>query len=620
MPRLTSKQFRTGFVVLGLALTFLACSRKVPQVRQAVFAPGAVTIELDRAAEIRAAVITAGDGTRVARAAFSKGYRNKSVKIDFNWTERNPYRIRLATDAGELEYPVVSPELARDELFLFHFPYGMKSLSTVVPAAAEITGSLQLKNDASSPRRFEVQVTFSRGFQIVDRNDERYGTTESGTVEFRDRVDLTNHYDSRIIGIRVMSPDRAVADSGEVTLRIFEAQEIIFQRTVRIRVLDPEALSRHIQASGIDFPTDDKGERDQRLIPDMLHLAPMPLLLALVTGRGDDDTDHRMVPFGFYTVMLRNASGEDVALIMRGWVEDPNTGENLEAFRPHVHVNAAGEIFTSVVVPGGSTQRVIMPIYVEPASVLPGTYRLRYTLIQFGTKAPFADYTQGFQVARQPVGPMIATGAGALLTVIFLPVMLVSFKRIYGAYKVRWIILAALYGAVGFVVVNIPGTFLADLFRALLEPFSFLATGLFYGVVQYTLWASLIVLVPRKGMMTLVMTVRLLLSGVMLGHISAVSVIWMSVQAFLAEAFLWVTGCTRGNRDTGLNPLALIVAFTIADVISMLFTFQSAIFLYRLYYADWYVVLNCLVNGVLYTIIGTVLGLNMGKRLRMVVE
>ncbi len=609
-----------GFIAIGLALTLLACSRKVPQVKQAVFSPGAVTIELDREVEIRAAVIVAGNGARVARTAFSKGYRNKTVKIDFNWTEKSRYRIHLATDAGNFEYPVVSPELARDELFLFHFPYGMKSPSTVVPAAAEITGSLQLKNDASSPRRFDVQVAFSRGFQIVDRNDERYGTTGSGAVEFRERVDLTSHYDSKIIGIRVISPDRAVADSGAVTLRILEAQEIIFQQTVGIRVLEPEALSQHVRASGIDFPTDDKGERDQRLIPDMLHLAPMPLLLALVTGHRDDDTDHHMVPFSFYTVMLRNTTGEDVALIMRGWVEDPNTGENLEAFRPHVHVTAAGEIFTSVVVPGSGAQRVIMPIYVEPASVLPGTYRLRCTLTQFGTRAPFADYTHDFEVTRQPVGPMIATGAGALLTAIFLPVMLVSFKRIYGTYKVRWIILAALYGAVGFVVVNIPGTLLADLFQALLQPFSFLATGLFYGVVQYTLWASLIVLVPRKGMMTLVMTVRLLLSGVMLGNVSAVSVIWMSVQAFLAEAFLWLTGCTRGNRDTALNPLALILAFTIADVISMLFTFQSAIFLYRLYYADWYIVLNCLVNGVIYTIIGTVLGLNMGKRLRMVVE
>jgi hypothetical protein len=615
-----SKRFTTGLVVIGLALTFFSCSRKVPEVRRTVFTPGLVTIELDRPAEIHAAEVTTGDGRRVARAVFSKGYRHQSVRIDFSWTEKSRYRIRLATSAGEIKCAVVSPALARDELFVLHFPFGMKSRSTVVPADTEITGSLQLRKDASWPRRFEVHLSFSEGFRIVDGNDGRYRLTESGTVEFWDRMELSNRYDSRIIGIRVMSPNASVASSGKVILRILKAQQVVFQQVVRIRVLDPESLSHHIQATGIDFPTDAKGDRDERLIRDILHLTPLPMLLALFTGQKNDDVDHRMIPFSFYTATLRNTLREDVALIMRSWVEDPHTGEKLEAFRPHFHVNAAGEIFSSVIVAGGSTQRVIAPIYVEPVSVLPGTYRLRYTLTQFGTSTPFSSYTHDFQVVRQPLGPLVVTTAGALLTVILIPAFLIFFKRIYGGYKVRWIILAALYGAVGFVVVNIPGTFLAGLFRALLEPFSFLATGFFYGVVQYALWGSLIVLVPRKGMMTLVMAVRFLLSGVMLGNISAVSLIWLSVHAFLAEAFLWMTGCTRGNEGAGMNPAALLLAFTLSEAISTFFSFESAIFLYRLYYANWYIVLNCLIGGVVYTLVGTVLGLNMGKRLRMVVE
>lgn len=585
-----------------------------------MFSPGFVTIELNRSAEIRSAEVTAADGVQMARAVFSKGYRNERVKIDFNWAEQSRYQIRLATGTGDIEYAVTSPELPRDELFIFHFPFGMKSQSTVVPADSEITGSLQLKNDSSLPRRFEVHLSFSAGFRIADPQDTRYSKTESGIVEFRDWVELPNRYDSKIVGITVLSPESMEHNPGDVTLRILEGRRIVFRQTVRIRMLDPESLSRHIHATEIDFPTDEKGEHDERLIRDMLHLTPIPLLLALVTGQENDAEDHRMIPFSFFTVSLKSTLEEDVALILRTWVEDSNTGEKLEAFRPHFHVNAAGEIFSSVIVPGGSTEAVILPIYVEPVSVLAGTYRLRYTLTQFGTKAAFCSYTHDFQVARQPLGPMLVTTAGALLTVMFLPAFLIFFKRIYGGYKVRWIILSALYGAVGFVVVNIPGTLFADLFRALLEPFSFLATGFFYGVVQYALWGSLIVLVPRKGMMTLVMAVRLLLSGVMLGNISAVSLIWMAVHAFLAEAFLWLTGCTRGSKGTDLKPAALLLAFTLSELISTFFSFESAIFLYRLYYATWYIVLNCLIGGVVYTIIGTVLGWKLGKRLRMVVE
>ncbi|WP_449245027.1 hypothetical protein [Desulfobacca acetoxidans] len=607
-------------VVICLALSFFSCSRKIPEIERTVFAPGVVAIELDRPVALYSVEVMSGERARVARALFSKGYWNKSVRIDFNWTEKCRYRIRLVTGAGNIECAVVSPELPREELFIFHFPFGMKSQRTVVPADTEITGSLQVKNDAFTPRRFEVQVSFSEGFRMVDCSDMRYRTTASGTVEFRDCMELSNHYDSRIISIRVMSPNPSVVNSGVVTLRILEAQRVVFQQAVRVRVLAPEFLSHGIQATGIDFPTDDKGDRDERLIRDVLNLTPIPLLLALFTGQENDDVDHRMVPFSFYNVTLENTLREDVALILRAWVEDPNTGEKLEAFRPHFHVVAAGEIFSSVIVSSGSTQKVIVPIYVEPFLVLPGTYRLRYTLTQFGTCVPFSSYTHDFQVAQPPIGPIVVTTAGAFLTVIFLPTFLVFFKRIYGGYKVRWIILAALYGAVGFVVVSIPGMFFADLFRALLEPFSFLATGFFYGVVQYTLWGSLIVLVPRKGMMTLVMAVRLLLSGVMLGNISAVSLIGMSVHAFLTEVFLWITGCTRGGEGTGINAAALLLAFVLSDVISTFFSFKSAIFLYRLYYADWYIVLNCLIGGVVYTFVGTMLGLNMGKRLKMVVE
>lgn len=617
---MSSKRWSAGLATICLALAVYSCGRALPVVEQTVFSAGFVSIELDRCAEIRSAELTSMDGTRIARVVFSGGYRGRTVKIDCNWTENSSYRIHLATDAGRIEYTAVAPQSPRDEICSFQFPFGLKSRGTIVPADTEITGSLQLKNDSSPRRRYAVRVSFPQGFRIADSRDDRYRETGAGTMEFRDQVELSNRYDSKIIGITVMSPGKCTLDPGEVTVQVEEADRTIFRDAVSVRVIAPETLSGHIKTTEINFPTDAKGYRDERLIPDILHLAPLPRLLAIITGRENDDTDHRMIPFGFYAVKLRNTLEEDSALVIRSWVEDPNTGESIEAFRPHFHVNAAGEIFTFAIVPGRSTQTAIMPIYVEPSLVLPGSYRLCCTLTQFGTSTPFSANTHNFEVARQPVGPMVVTTAGTLLAVLFLPAFFVFFARIYGDYKVRWIVLAALYGAVGFVVVNIPGTFFADLFRALLEPFNFLATGFFYGVVQYALWGSLIVLVPRKGIMALVMTVRLLLTGIMLGHISAVAVIWMATHAVLAEVMLWLTGCTRKDNGTGVTLVSLVPAFVVSEGISTFFNFESAIFFFRLYYADWYIVLNCLIGGVFYTAIGTVVGLNMGKKLGMVAE
>ena len=576
-----------GMVLAALALAWVSCAPERPAVRGVTFSPGHVVVELSRSMEIRSVAVLEDNGICVARSTFSKGYDKDRIRVDFKWVERHGYRILLSTEKGEIETRAVSPKRPRDTLFGLQFPFGMQSNHTVVPGNTEISGSLQLKNDAPRLRHFDVRISFSEGFRAVDAQDRRYGRTESGTIEFRDRVALANQYDSRIIGIRVRSPETPA--SGEVSLRVSEKGRILFEQTIRIRVVSPDILFRNIHVADVEFPTDDRGARDQRMMRDVLQLAPMGRLLGLVTGKEQDDADHTMIPYGFYTLTLENQMPEDVAVIVRGWVEDRAGGGSLEAFRPHFHVNAAGEIFSSVMVPGRSVQGVVMPIYVEPASVLPGTYRLCVSLTQFGTDTPFSRGVHAFQVAKQPVVPMAVTMAGALLAAGFVSLVIIFFKRIYGKFKVRWIILAALYGAVGFVGINIPGLFLADLCHALLGPFSFLATGLFFGVIQYMLWGSLITLVPKKGMMTLVMTVRLLLGGVMLGNISAVSLMAVFVHASLTELFLWLAGCTRGKEGATMNPFALAAAFVVSDVMSTCFNFESAIFLYRLYYATWYI-------------------------------
>lgn len=615
-----SRSPATCFILAGLVLVLAACDPEKPEITQVVFSPERVTVAMSRSLEIQSAEINTENDTRLARTVFSNGFRGREVKVDFNWSENSRYRVRVKTNRGDLNEVVISPERKRDVPFSFDFPFGMHGQRAVVPGRTEITGSLQVKNDSSLPRHFDVYLRFSEGFRIVDRHDRRYRPTADGTVEFHDRVELANQYDSRVIGITVMSPDQTLSASGKILLKIIEDQKLIFQRTLWLRMLGPDTLSHHIQVTGIDFPTDVKGERDQRLMQDILQLAPLSQFLAFITGKAQDEIDHRMIPYGFYTVELTNTMREDVAVIVRAWVEDKSSGGRLEAFRPHLHVNAAGEIFSSAILPGNGRQRVIMPIYVEPALVLPGKYRLCHSLTQFGTTTPFYSNTHDFIVAKQPMVPMAVTAAGGVVAGTFIPFLIIFFKRIYGHFKVRWIILAALYGAVGLVGVNIPGLFLANLFHALLGPFSFLATGLFYGVVQYMLWGSLITLIPKKGMMTLVMTVRMLLAGVMLGYISAVFMISVFVQAFLVELLLWFTGCTRSNESAQLNAKALILAFILSDVLATFFNFESSILLYRLYYADWYIFLNCIISGVLYTFIGTRIGSNMGNKLKMVVE
>lgn len=49
-------------------------------------------------------------------------------------------------------------------------------------------------------------------------------------------------------------------------------------------------------------------------------------------------------------------------------------------------------------------------------------------------------------------------------------------------------------------------------------------------------------------------------------------------------------------------------------------SFSVWMILYRLFYSDWYIAVNLLINGFLYTFIGTWFGISLGNRLKKVVE
>ena len=149
-------------------MILFSCARQLPNIEKTVFASGFIRIEMDRRVEIFSARVNTPDGTRVARAVFSKGYSGRSVRIDFNWKANSPYQIHVSTKVGEIRYSAVSPRPAKDESFVFHFPFGMNSRRTIVPKGTEIIGSLELRNDSPLPRHLEVRIGFPRGFSMKD--------------------------------------------------------------------------------------------------------------------------------------------------------------------------------------------------------------------------------------------------------------------------------------------------------------------------------------------------------------------------------------------------------------------------------------------------------------------
>ena len=78
------------------------------------------------------------------------------------------------------------------------------------------------------------------------------------------------------------------------------------------------------------------------------------------------------------------------------------------------------------------------------------------------------------------------------------------------------------------------------------------------------------------------------------------------------ETALWVFGPTRGGHLSGGRIAAAFVCTFSASIITAL---AFNVVLYRLFYAEWYVILNVALSGVLYPIIATRIAMPVSRSL-----
>ena len=66
--------------------------------------------------------------------------------------------------------------------------------------------------------------------------------------------------------------------------------------------------------------------------------------------------------------------------------------------------------------------------------------------------------------------------------------------------------------------------------------------------------------------------------------------------------------------------LAWAVVLGVCDALAVYVDFQLSILFYRLFYANWYIVLRILIEGFVYTFIGVLLGGRLGRGLWRVAD
>ncbi len=391
----------------------------------------------------------------------------------------------------------------------------------------------------------------------------------------------------------------------------------VIRQISRLRVVSTREMRDYLEIKGIIIPSNEEGEPDGRQEQDSFLIKGKGGFwqrLAPVKGKG---------PATYATVVIRNKAPYRTVLLVELDILDPKTGKKARGFEypfaaEHGDLLGRGEIYQVVALKPQDEERVILPIYTKQGVVLPGIYLARVSLFPFGTTTNIGQKDVKIEVISARYIPVLMTIMGIITAVVGCSFFYWK-RRQFLEMKATDLILIALFGTVMFTVVNIPGTLLFNVAHVLLGPFSFLLTGLFYNVVFYLLLISLLVLIPKVGVVTLVIAVRFLMGSFILGEFSPLSLIYYPTMATVLEGTVYLLGLTRRGQDPDRKGIILTAAaMGLADTYISLVFFSASMLFYRLYYANWYIGAYLVIDSFFFTLLAVPFGFRLGRRLRAV--
>jgi hypothetical protein len=206
-----------------------------------------------------------------------------------------------------------------------------------------------------------------------------------------------------------------------------------------------------------------------------------------------------------------------------------------------------------------------------------------------------------------------------LASLSWLVLIIVFYRRIVRAFGVRVITLLSLLGALKFCL-SFGTEMMNQVLYGFLGPFNCLVGGLFSEVITYLLITSVLFLVPRVGTMTIAYIIAYLIRGILFGSFGLTDILFTGSTIAYFEICLFLFGVTRFGDTPHRRPrtVPLMLALGIADAASTFTSLTLHSVFYRLFFADWYIVLQVVVTGFLYTLIGVYLGRALGLSLKKV--
>ena len=523
------------------------------------------------------------------------------------------------------------PCYAADLIISLDVPYSLGQKKTSVLPGESFHALFSIENTGDSAWQNLVEIQLPRGFALAARQ-ERWQVQDTPVGQrLTERVELNGGYgqwfDLLTISVETNLP------YGTYPIQILAADAEPREYPVTVAAQANLAGLRLPVLERVVLPLERDGKRDEKLSENTLVLRDRSLdyYKNILRGKGAANLEIEAIhPISHMGLDFANPSGQQKVLKVVAELLDPNTrrpvrglytpgssGDNegagaMTGNQEHLSAMAAlnGEVH----------QRLILPVYADETMLAEGHYLLKVTA-EDGESRVWSTETP-VTVVKKNLRALGTLGIGLVLLLAYSFCIMRRGRLVLTELKTRRLITVALFGTCAFAVVSVPATLFNDFFHVLLGPFGFLITGMFSGVVLYMLTGALITLMPLQGVPSLMAATRFLLGMLAFGHISPIMLLSTGVNAFLLEVALSVSGVTCRHLDAS-TPVAfsarrmvwLALACALADTVATYVGLQGMAVLYRYYYADWYIYMMMAVNGFLYTMIGALCGVWLGKRL-----
>ena len=644
---------------LSLLVFFIGCA-STPQDEmlswEVTFFSLGAKVQFGEASPIQRLNAFNADGVRVAQLNFPTPPRQMEP-LYFEWREGETYRFEATLLTGTVDSrTVTAPRSYTQGSLEISIPYGTGTESDIggtfggnqkalVLQESEMTATVLVRN-GNVPADFDLQLCLPTTLAVVRLPEgwksEVIGTETCLSTTGVFKVASEVWYRELVFRASEVNETDGQEISGTVRFTTDGGQAWEQQATVALQVATIPEIAERLSVASIVMPTDATGTTDPRQRVDTIYYA-RPLFKWLGTSQ-----TNAFEPITYQTVRLRNDGEATIHVVVSSGNIDINNGETIPFLAPPETAN--GGINQSVAfasLPGGVVTEIPLPIYFHPMYIregkpeqaIPGEYQRDITVKVWGSDATVLREKRPLHLIVPNQQALLISLLAIICSTIGFAIVLRFHKRIFAGFTTKQIIVIALFGTTIFVGVMVPSTLFLNLIRAVLGPISVLLTGLINETLYYALLTALLIYIsgnPERpigrqnadtaileytdakrqsngsGVILLVSAVRLLLSGVTFGLFTPMAIVYTGTSVLLLETgFLFVRG---------RSIFAWAVVLGVCDAIAVYVDFQLSMLFYRLFYADWYIVLRILVEGFAYTFIGVLLGARLGRGLWRVAD